>query len=254
MTRACLPAPEGAGRSILASLAASVLLVGCTTPTAPISPPASVTVEQGLSVGERLTLAKELLNHNGRDKARAELRAVLQSSPANPAATQLLREMDEDPVTALGQQSFAYTVRPGDSFTTLATRFLGDPLKFYFLARYNGVAAPADIAVGQVVRIPGYPPRPPSSRPWSSPTTSSPSHRPSPAPAQAPSVAPPQASVVPPVRIRSLRASALESLNRGQVNRAVGLLRQAAQLDPNNALVKRDLARAERIQAAVNRK
>jgi hypothetical protein len=252
MTWARFAAPEGAGRSILATLAAAALLAGCTTTaTAPISAPASVTVEQGLSVGERLTLAKELLNHNGRDKARAELRAVLQSSPANPAATQLLREMDEDPVAALGQQSFGYTVRPGDSFTTLATRFLRDPLKFYLLARYNDVASPADIVVGQVLRIPGYPPAPPSPRQWSAPTASPPSHKP--APALAPSVAAPPATVVPPARIRSLRASALESLNRGQVNRAVGLLRQAAQLDPNNALVKRDLVRAERIQAAVNR-
>ena len=248
-----LPKPGCAGGSILAMLAAAALLVGCTTTaTAPISAPTGVTVEQGLSVGERLTLAKELLNHNGRDKARAELRAVLQSAPRNPAATQLLREMDEDPVTVLGQQSFGYTVRSGDTFTTLATRFLGDPLKFYLLARYNGVAAPADIAVGQALRIPGYPPSQPSPRSWSAPNAAPPSHRS--APAQAPSVAMPPTTIVPPARIRSLRASALESLNRGQVNRAVGLLRQAAQLDPTNALVKRDLARAERIQAAVNRK
>jgi Flp pilus assembly protein TadD len=56
------------------------------------------------------------------------------------------------------------------------------------------------------------------------------------------------------VRASQLRAQGLEQLNRGAVDRAIALLQQAAQLDPNNALIKRDLDRAVRIGAAVKRK
>lgn len=57
-----------------------------------------------------------------------------------------------------------------------------------------------------------------------------------------------------PARAAQLRAQGLEQLNRGAVDRAISLLRQAAQLDPSNARIKRDLDRAVRIGAAVKRK
>lgn len=56
------------------------------------------------------------------------------------------------------------------------------------------------------------------------------------------------------VRASQLRAQGLEQLNRGAVDRAIALLQQASQLDPGNALIKRDLDRAVRIGAAVKRK
>ena len=43
----------------------------------------------------------------------------------------------------------------------------------------------------------------------------------------------------------------IAALNQGNVDRAVGLLRRAKQLDPANPLIARDLARAERIAATV---
>lgn len=70
-----------------------------------------------------------------------------------------------------------------------------------------------------------------------------------------PRAAPPRpaAPAANPGRAAQLRASGLEQLNRGAVDRAIALLQQASQLDPNNALIKRDLERAIRIGAAVNR-
>ncbi len=63
----------------------------------------------------------------------------------------------------------------------------------------------------------------------------------------------PAAPVGNPVRASQLRAQGLEQLNRGGVDRAIALLQQANQLDPSNALIKRDLERAARIGAAVKR-
>ena len=48
-----------------------------------------------------------------------------------------------------------------------------------------------------------------------------------------------------------LRTQGLTELNRGNVESAVRLLRQAQALDPDNALIARDLERALRISRAV---
>jgi len=53
------------------------------------------------------------------------------------------------------------------------------------------------------------------------------------------------------LRANALRAQGLEKLNLGQVDHAVSLLRHAGQLDPQNPLIERDLARALRISKAV---
>lgn len=64
----------------------------------------------------------------------------------------------------------------------------------------------------------------------------------------------PTSAAANPARASQLRAQGLEQLNRGAVDRAIALLQQANQLDPSNALIKRDLERAVRIGAAVKRK
>jgi Flp pilus assembly protein TadD len=46
---------------------------------------------------------------------------------------------------------------------------------------------------------------------------------------------------------------ALDHMSGGSIDRAVTLLRQAQQLDPGNVMIRRDLARATRIQGAVRR-
>jgi hypothetical protein len=54
-----------------------------------------------------------------------------------------------------------------------------------------------------------------------------------------------------PQRAAQLRAAGLEQLNRGAIHRAVALLEQASQLDPESALIRHDLDRAIRISRAV---
>jgi hypothetical protein len=73
--------------------------------------------------------------------------------------------------------------------------------------------------------------------------------KPAPA-AKAPSQAA-EAPAVDPARAAKLRERGLEALNRGAAAKAVALLSQASRLDPENALIKRDLERAEKINRAV---
>jgi Flp pilus assembly protein TadD len=82
--------------------------------------------------------------------------------------------------------------------------------------------------------------------------------RPAPPPAAAaprPKPAPPRAATPKPAgnpaAARQARAAGLAALNQGNVDRAIALLGRAAQLDPGNALIERDLARARRIAATV---
>ncbi|MDB5737864.1 MAG: hypothetical protein JWO65_1532, partial [Sphingomonas bacterium] len=59
------------------------------------------------------------------------------------------------------------------------------------------------------------------------------------------------APVANPALAARMRAAGLAALNQGNVDRAVALLRRASQLDPGNALIGRDLERAERIARTV---
>jgi hypothetical protein len=76
----------------------------------------------------------------------------------------LLQQIEADPAAVFGSDAFNYRIRPNDTLTELAQRFLGDPLKFYLLAKYNKMSNPSRIAVGQILKIPGVPnvsPEPP---------------------------------------------------------------------------------------------
>ncbi len=92
-------------------------------------------------------------------------------------------------------------------------------------------------------------PAPASPRPAPVPPVRRPSSTLPPAPAKP--AAKPAAPAANAQRAAQLRAAGLEQLNRGAVDRAVALLRQAQQADPDNALIQRDLDRALRVSQAV---
>ncbi|MEH6678158.1 hypothetical protein [Phenylobacterium sp.] len=110
---------------------------------------------------------------------------------------------------------------------------------------------PAGRAWGEMKPIPN----PTGAQPASPPEAAAPAQAPrraAPTPAApAPAPAPAKPSVDK-ARAGQLRAQGLVELNRGEVQKAVSLLRQAQQLDPDNALIARDLQRAVRIQSAVS--
>lgn len=200
---------------------------------------------QPVSNAQQIDDVVALLDDGKADVARKALNAMIKREPGDIDAAVLLDSLTADPVASLGAQSFDYRVQPGDSFRDLAKRYLGNRLKFYALARYNNVAVPASLKGGMIIRIPGEAPKAvtaPPPAPKSAPVP----------PRTAPKAAPaPKAPVANPAQAAKLRGQGLALLNQGQVSRAVGVLRQAAALDPGNALIRRDLERAQRIRKTV---
>ena len=240
---------------------AALMIAGCahapkpktseaTTPApasgAAATPPTpQFTATPGLDPQARLRKLIELLETGQRDQARVEAQALLKAQPENTVAANLLNQIDSDPKATLGEQSFAYRIRPGETLATLAERYLGDRYMFYALSRYNGIDAPDQARVGQTIQIPGAPRRltaaPPPRRRRTEPAEAA--RRP-------PEAAPTLRPATDPARANALRSQALVQMNKGAIDRAVTLLREAVRLDPANTAIAADLARAERIQAA----
>jgi Tfp pilus assembly protein PilF len=188
-----------------------------------------------------LSAAISMLYEGRVDEARKVLVKALESDPGDRRARGLLQQIDMQPEALLGQDSFRYRVRSGDTLSSLAQQHLGDPTMFYALARYNDLTLPVTLSPGSSLRIPG---REKAGRPAS--------------------IAKPKAAAAPvrsseikravnPQRAAKLRVAGLEQLNRGNIDQAVTLLEQASATDPNDALARRDLDRAIRIKRTVRR-
>jgi LysM repeat protein len=119
---------------------------------------------------KRLRHAFELLDDGNDEEAMSELKHIQALDPDNKSASCLLRGMSADPVSALGKESTAYVVRPGESLGRIAQRALGDVCEFYLLARYNQIRVPKRLAAGQTIRIPGKVPLAPADAPPPTPT------------------------------------------------------------------------------------
>ncbi|MET0065427.1 MAG: tetratricopeptide repeat protein [Candidatus Thiodiazotropha sp.] len=157
-------------------------MVDQTQETSPPPPP------DDLSPGKRVRKAMQLLQNGDYDQARDQLTWALQEKPNLQIASQLLEQLDADPIEYLGLKNFFYTVQPGDSLSLIAKKFLDDPMKFVILARYNKLDNPSRLAPGQRIRIPGdRPPEPQRKskpKPQKTPSTATPQAPESPSQAQ----------------------------------------------------------------------
>ncbi|MCX7514071.1 LysM peptidoglycan-binding domain-containing protein [Frateuria hangzhouensis] len=148
-----------------------------------------------------------------------QLRRYLRAHPGDPAAQAVLRQLTVDPEQALGHASRRYVVRPGDSYSTLAARYLGDGARFLILARYNGSTDPSMLRVGQTLRLPASglastPPEGPApDRHETSPGRSA---------ADAPDA----------TKARRLQAESVALLQKGQRSEALQRMDQALDVDP----------------------
>lgn len=233
--------------------AAACLLVACETPppsptaaepapvpTAPVAPrvepapppaPTGPATPAAQAQAQKTALGAVSLLESGReDQARVELQNALALDPANKLALNLTRQLNVDPLATLGRESFAYTVRPSDTLSQIAGRFMGDIYAFYILARYNDIKVPRQVAGGQVIRIPGK--APPPGRVVDPPT---------PAPAPTP-VAPPTPPAPPPAPEPTAGMLALRSAETaeraGDLERAAAEYKRAASLDQPAAAAK----------------
>lgn len=217
-------------------------LGGCANTQA--SPKVSAGQTQFVSNTQQIAQVVQALEGGDAKAARKLLKPMQKRDPGNTQFQTLKMSLDADPTNILGKKSFAYIVKRGESMTALSDRFLGDPLKFFLLVRFNGLKD-SRLVPGQIIRIPGVAP---NSEPL--PVTRS---RPVPKPtvaAKKPVSAPPVAKSNP-VLATTLRGRGLAALNRGSVNEAVATLRKAIAADPGNSAIRRDLERAERLAASV---
>ena len=245
-SRGCSARPNQPRILPIALLAIS--LAGCGTVQRPGVAPgaASPPQQEGNWRGrEDVRDAIALLNRGDPAAARRKLMRALRREPGDNIARQLIQQIDTDPRTLLGAESYSYTLREGENLSTIAQRALGNPMLFYALARYNNIAVPDSVTPGQAILVPGRRPAPPPPRPEPRPATP----RAGPAPAETPP--PRQAPRTNPALASRLRGQGLAALSAGSVGRAVALLRQALALDPGNATIRRDLDRALRIQSTV---
>jgi LysM repeat protein len=237
---------------LAATIAASVALAACST-----APKPGVSGTQSVSTAHsEIEAIAQLLDRGEIKPASKRLTAALKRDPLNPSLLVLQQGLVGDAQTDLGPSNYPYMVAPGDKMADLAERFLGNRLKSYQLARYNGLANPAKLVPGQVIRIPGQPaqavrersaqPPAPQRKKGAVASTSAPA-RPTAPPA-------PAARAVDKAGAQRARAAGLAALNQGNVAQAVSQLQRAASLDPGNATIAKDLARARRISATVKSK
>ncbi|MEW8137259.1 MAG: LysM peptidoglycan-binding domain-containing protein [Candidatus Thiodiazotropha endolucinida] len=116
------------------------------------------TPPDSLTPSQRVRKALQQLEQGDYENARLQLTWALQEKPTLQIATNLLEQMDADPIDYLGMKSFFYDVEQGDSLSIIAKKFLNDPLKFVILARYNKLENPSKLAPGQRIRVPGVMP------------------------------------------------------------------------------------------------
>lgn len=230
----------------LAALAGALALAACAKgpPPAPLAAPVAVTDGEVDGV-------QALLMQGDRKGAEKLLKPLLKREPMHPRLSLLRDSITGNPQELLGPASYPYTVRAGETMETIAENLLGNRLKAYQLARYNDLANPSTLAAGHILRIPGAPPRPkpqPAPERPARPAATAPA-RPKPA-ASAPASVPAK-PVANPAAAQRARSAGLAALNRGAVKQAVGLLQRAHALDPGNAVILRDLQRAQRIAATV---
>lgn len=99
-------------------------------------------------------IIRDDLQHGRYAEGERALRRYLQAHPDDRTAQSMLHQLTVDPVRELGSRSRSYVVQPGDSYSTLAARYLGDGQRFLLLARYNGATDPSLLRAGQTLRLP----------------------------------------------------------------------------------------------------
>lgn len=212
-------------------------------PVAATVPPTPAVAPEELGPRARLARALERLGAGQAAAARNDLNAILALRPDDRVALDLIKQIDADPRLLLGQESYAYQIRAGETLSSIAGRLLGDPYRFWALARYNNIAVPASAEVGQMIQVPGR--APPPAAPVVAP--------PAPVVVEKPVEAPPVVRPRPtnPAAAARLRNQGLGAMARGSIDNAVRLLERALAFDPANAVILRDLGRARKIQQTV---
>jgi Tfp pilus assembly protein PilF len=125
-------------------------------------PPVSPTMAEpmptpGILARERFQLAINSLQQGDAPRATAELRAYLAEVPNSTPARNLLAQIETPLEMLYPAESFTVQLQPSETLSSLAGIYLGDVLAFYGLARYNNIANPSRVSLGQSIRVPSTP-------------------------------------------------------------------------------------------------
>jgi tetratricopeptide (TPR) repeat protein len=222
----------------------------------------------GLTPSARLKKAVNLLSTGQEGQARAEIQELLVDNPNGETAKSILDQIDRDPKELFGMQSFAYTLKPGETLSIIADRYLNDRYKFWGLAKYNNITNPAGVSVGQAIQIPGLPrtvvvrasrndddeindrlKKEAAAKAAAAKAAAAKNDPPTPPATTTP---PPVVIAANPERAKSFRKAGLEYLQRGNVDKAIYAFNQAMQFAKGTALLttlSQDLQRAQKIKA-----
>ena len=206
-----------------------------------VTPPPPVPIPR-MGPRQQTQLALDLLNKGDVVGARLQVMGVLAQRPADRVALDLLAQIDTDPRKLLGEKSYTYQIRSGETLSSIAARLLHNPRRFWALARYNDIAVPANAEVGQSIQVPGAPPAPVTvARPVTAPTV------------PAPQAATEQRKADPAAANR-IRSAGLAEMTRGSIDKAVTLLQRALALNPADMAIQEDLTRARKIQQTLRQR
>jgi tetratricopeptide (TPR) repeat protein len=190
-------------------------------PPPPSPPPPRVPTAEERQRAEQLANESILQLQAGESENGKKLLEQAQAlDPNNELARLMMRQITADPVAELGSVNFNYTIQRDDTLAKLAQRFLGDRHLFYILARYNDIASPNRIQLGQVIKIPGKAPaRGVEPQPAAEPVKTAPA-------APAPKAVDPNAKLL---------AEASELERRGDLEGALTAYAEVLRQDPTNA-------------------
>ncbi len=159
--------------------------------SAPAPVPAAAPAAPVVDVPRALLAVRNLLDAGEVADAERDLQTILQADPQNKEALSYVRQIREDPQVILGRESSPYRVAAGETLSSIAGRAMKDSQLFFALARYNNIKVPRQLAVGQVIRVPGRPLAPlPSATAQSKPAEATAASKPAETPAPATAVSP----------------------------------------------------------------
>ena len=113
-------------------------------------------IKKDLSPIEHVQQGVSLLKFGNVNNAKAEFEAALKKQPDNTTAKKLLRQINLTASEYFSDKPVVktFTAQPGDSFSTVAAKYLNDPLEFHILAKFNNYDYSVELVEGKIIKVP----------------------------------------------------------------------------------------------------